>query len=168
MLSIWLILAAVAVLGFSLWLVQAWRDLTFCRAQVAEAWQELRADLAARREMVPYLVTAAPAEAAALGSVIGNACDLAANVEPVRELSQAEARLAAALSRLTVLLDESPDASGNANLNQLRARLRGMDQRVGLLREAHNRQADTFNALLDRPSGRLLSRGQFFQKVDRF
>ncbi len=168
MLFIGVNLAVVAILALSLWLVQAWRQLAFCRAQLAEAWEQLRAELAARREIIPYLVTAAPAEAAASGSVIGNACDLAANVEGVRESSQAETRLAAALGRLTVLLDESSDLSSNANLSQLRASLRELDERVGLLREAHNRQADTFNALLERPAGRLLVYGQMFRKVDCF
>lgn len=168
MFSIWLILAVVAILALSLWLVQAWRVLTFCRAQLGDIWQQLRAELAARREMIPYLVTAAPAEAAALGSVIGNACDLAANVEGVRESSQAETRLTAALSRLAILLSEAPGTEDNANLGLLRARLRELDERVDLLRGAHNRQADTFNALLDRPAGRLLVYAQFFRRVDRF
>ena len=168
MLFIGIILAGVAILALSLWLVQAWRQLAFCRAQLAETWQQLRSELAARREIIPYVVTAAPAEAAASGSVVGNACDMAANVEGVRESSQAETRLAAALNRLTVLLDESPDVASNANLHQLRVRLRELDERVGLLREAYNRQADTFNALLERPAGRLLTRGQFFRKGDRF
>ena len=168
MFSIGLILAVVAIVALSLWLVQAWRELTFCQAQLVEVWQQLRAELAARREMIPYLVTAAPAEAATLGALIGNACDLAANVEGVREVSQAETRLSAALGRLAVLVSESPEAESHANLEQLEARLREMNERVGLLRDAHNRQADTFNALLDRPAGRLLVHAQFFRKVERF
>ena len=168
MLSIGFILAIVAILTVSWWLVQAWRGLRFCQMQIGEVWQQLLAELAARREMIPYLVTAAPSEAAALGSVIGNACDLAANVEGVLEVSQAETRLSAALSRLAILLGEAPDAATNANLDQLRTRLHEMDERVGLLRGAYNRQSDTFNALLDRPAGRLLAYAQFFRKASLF
>ena len=168
MFSIGLILAVVAILALSLWLVQAWRELAFCQAQVGEVWQQLRSELAARREIIPYVVTASPVEAAAMGEAIGNACDLAANVVGVRETSQAETRLTAALSRLAVLLRETPDVAKDANLDQLRASLRELDERVGLLGDAYNRQTDTFNALLDRPAGRLLVHAQFFRKGDRF
>jgi hypothetical protein len=166
--SILIILGAVAGLGFALWLLQAWRTLAFCRAQCIDAWGQLRAELAARREMIPYLVTAANPGKGALVDVIGNACDLAANVEGVRESSQAEARLGAALSRLLAQLDQVEAQDANARLKQLRAHTDEVNARINLLHETYNREADTFNALLDRPAGRLMASVQLFRRMDRF
>ena len=165
--SILIIMGAMATLGFALWLVQAWRTLVFCRAQCTDAWGQLRAELAARREMIPYLLTANPREGGSI-DVLGNACDLAANVEGVRESSQAEARLSAALSRLSAQLDQDEAGAANAKLKQLRAHMDELNARIDLLHEAYNRQADTFNALLDRPAGRLLASVQMFRRMDRF
>jgi hypothetical protein len=166
--SILIILGVVAGLGFALWLIQAWRALTFCRAQCMDSWGQLRAELAGRREMIPYLVTTANPGKGALVDVIGNACDLAANVEGVRESSQAEARLGAALSRLSGQLNQDQTVAANATLKPLRARLGELNARIDLLHEAYNRQADTFNALLDRPAGRLMASVQLFRRIDRF
>lgn len=166
--AILIILGGVAGLGFGLWLVQAWRALTFCRAQCTESWGQLRAELAGRREMIPYLVTAANPGKGALVDVIGNACDLAANVEGVIESSQAEARLGAALSRLSAQLDQEATDAANVKLKPLRMRMDELNARIGLLREAYDRQVDTFNALLDRPAGRLMASVQMFRHLDRF
>lgn len=166
--SILIILGAVAALGFALWLVQAWRTLTFCRVQCMEAWEQLRAELAGRRELIPYLVTAANPGKDSPVDVIGNACDLAANVEGVRECSQAEARLGAALSRLLDQLDQDETDGANAKVKQLRSHMDEVNVRIDLLHEAYNRQADTFNALLDRPAGRLMGSVQTFRRIDRF
>jgi hypothetical protein len=166
--SILLILAVVTALGFALWLVQAWRMLVFCRAQCTDAWGQLRAELAARREMIPYVVTAANPGKGALVDVIGNACDLAANVEGVRESSQAEARLGAALNGLLAQLDQDETDAANAHLKQLRERMDELNARIALQHETYNRQVDTFNALLDRAAGRLMASVQLFRRVDRF
>lgn len=166
--SIAIILAVVGGVSIALWLLQAWRTLVFCREQLEETWGQLRAELASRREMVAYLVAAAPAQAASVADVIGNACDLAANVGGVRESSQAETRLAAALSRLAALIDETPGARANANLEQLRQRLDEVNARIDLLRGSHNRQANAFNALLDRGAGRLLASFQILRRAEQF
>lgn len=166
--SIALILMTMAGVGAALWVAQAWRMLAACRAQMAETWQQLRDELAARREMVPYLVAAAPGGAASLVDVIGNACDLAANVSDVSAASQAEARLSAALNRLAILLDEDEGFPANVNLRHLRVRLAESDGRIDLLRESFNRQVDTFNALLERGGGWLLASASVFRRAERF
>jgi hypothetical protein len=166
--SILIILAVMGGLGFALWLIQAWRALSFCRGQCVDSWTQLRAELAARREMIPYLVTAAGSDKGTPVDVIGNACDLAANVDGVRECSQAEARLGAALGRLLTQLDREESADSSAKMKQLRGRMDDLNARIRLLHEAYNRQADTFNALLERPAGRLLGSLQLFRRVDRF
>ena len=168
MFNIGIILAVAAIVALSLWLVQAWRELKFCQAQLGEVWQQLRAELTARREMIPYLVTAAPAEAAALGSVIGNACDLAANVAGVQACSQAEGRLTAAIGRLFALLDSVPTAVVDENVSGLRAHLAEQEARIAMLVESYNRQAETFNTLLSRSPARLLARLALFQQAELF
>lgn len=166
--SIALILGVVFGLAVALWLIQAWRMLKFCRGEIEGSWRQLRAELAARREIVPYLVAAAPPDATAAIDVIGNACDLAANVQGVRESSQAETRLSAALARLTALLDEAAGVAGNATLKQLRGQLADAETRIAVVRGAHNRQVQAFNTLLDRAAGRLLAWAQIYRRAEEF
>ena len=100
-----LILMTMMLLGGLLWVAQGFRLLRYARGQIQEAWLELRAALLERREMIPYIVAAVPTRVASVLDVLGNACDLAANVEGVPECSQAEGRLSAAISRVFVQLD---------------------------------------------------------------
>lgn len=149
MIPILIILLAMMAMGGVLWVAQAYWTLRFARAHVVEAWSELRAALEDRREMVPYIVAAVPINISPALDVLGNACDLAANVEGVRECSQAEARLSTAIVRLFSQLDVEASLETLELLSPLRDRLKEHDMKVELLKEAYNRQAGLFNALLE-------------------
>lgn len=149
MLSILIILLAMVAIGGVLWVAQAYWTLRFARGHVVEAWSELRAALEERREMVPYIVAAVPINISPALDVLGNACDLAANVEGVRECSQAEARLSTAITRLFAQLDVEASLETLELLLPLRDRLREQDMKVDMLKDAYNRQAALFNALLE-------------------
>ena len=149
------IILALLVCGSVLWVGQALRRLAFCREQVSAAWRQLSDELSARREMMPYIVSAVPVSAAQLVEAIGNACDLASHVSGVRESAQAEARLTMSMKRLFALLDAEPAEGGN--VNRLRGKLDEIETRIDWLRDCYNRQAETFNALLKRGPARLLA-----------
>ena len=168
MLPIVLIVLAMMVSGLSLWLVQVHHAIVFARKQVTETWDALRVELVARREIVPYIVASVRVNSAQVLELIGNACDLAANVTGVQACSQAEARLTAAIGRLFALLDGVPTLSVDENVAGLRAHLAEQEARIALLVESYNRQAETFNILLSRNPARWFARLSLFQRAELF
>ena len=143
--------------GFVLWFAQTYRLLVFAQKQAGEAWNELHRELISRREMVPYIVAAVQVNSEQIVEVIGNACDLAANVEGIRECAQAEARLTAAIDRLFALLDSLPSSKVNESLGRLRQGLQEQQERIALLIGAYNRRAETFNTLLNQGPARVFA-----------
>ncbi len=155
--AVLLIVLTMGLLGSVLWVAQAYRLLRFARGQMSDAWLDLREALLARREIIPYIVAVVPTSAAAVLDVLGNACDLAANVEGVPECSQAEARLSAAISRVFSQLDADSPAESIEMLSSLRVRIKECEMKIELLKGLYNRQVELFNALQRRGAGRMLA-----------
>jgi len=155
--SVLLLIMTMVILGGALWAAQGYRLLRLARGQTLEAWLELREALLARREMIPYIVAAVPSSVASILDILGNACDLAANVEGVLECSQAEARLSAAISKLFSQLDAEASAETLKMMSSLRERVKDQAMRIELLQGIYNRQVESFNALQRRGSGRVLA-----------
>lgn len=150
------IILVMLLLGGVMWVGQAYRMLRMVRFNLMDSWTALKAALNERREMVPYIVAAMPANISPLLDVLGNACDMAANVEGVPDCARAEARLSAALNKLFTQLDTEAPIETLEILLPLRERLKEQAMRVELLKEDYNRQADLFNALQLRGAARVL------------
>ena len=150
------IILAMILAGGVMWVGQAYRMITFARIQRDEAWLELRTALQECRDMIPYIVAAVPANISPALDVLGNSCDLAANVEGVRECSQAESRLKAAIGRLFEQLDTEASLETLDMISPLRDRLKDQAMRVEVLKEAYNRMASVYNALLKKGAARIL------------
>jgi hypothetical protein len=101
-------------------------------------------------------VASVPSNISQALDVLGNACDLAANVEGVRECSQAEARLKAAITRLFEQLDTEATIETLDILAPLRERIKDQAMRVELLKDSYNRLAEIYNTLLQKGAARVL------------
>jgi hypothetical protein len=156
MFSVTVIILVMILAGGVMWVGQAYRILTFARIQRDEAWLELKTALQECRDMIPYIVAAVPAHISPALDVLGNACDMAANVEGVRECSQAESRLKAAVSRLFEQLDTDATLETLDMIMPLRERLKDQGMRVELLKEAYNQMASVYNSLLKKGAARIL------------
>jgi len=151
------ILLTMIILGGALWVAQGYHVLHIARNQMLGAWLELREALLARREMIPYIVAAVPFNVASVLDILGNACDLAANVEGVVECSQAEARLSSAIGKLFSRLDAEASVETLEMISSLRDRIKVQAMKIELLKDLYNRQVELFNALQQRGSGRVLA-----------
>ena len=156
MLPVVVIVLIMMGVGGALWVGQAYRTLCFARAQLMEAWETLRAALAIRREMMPYIVASVPINIAPLLDVLGNACDMAANLSGIRECSQAEARLSAAMGRLFSQLDGEAALETRESLFPLRERLKDQEMKIGILKDLYNNQVAVFNTLQKQGAARVL------------
>jgi len=168
MLPVIVISLAMMVTGAALWVGQAYRLLRFARGQLEEAWAELKTSLEGRREMVPYIVAVIPINTSPDLDVLGNACDLTANVSGVRECSQAEARLSAAINRLLLQLDAEATPETLDVLRPLRDRLKDQEMKIGIMRELYNRQVEVFNTLQKQAAARVLVSGGVISPVELF
>lgn len=168
MVPVFLVIAGMALVGLGLWVAQAYRTLSCAREQVEEAWELLKEALAARREMVPYIVAAVQVHAGQVMDVLGNACDLATNVAGVRDCSQAENRLTAAIARVFALVDEEQAEAANESVNKLRESLAGHDMKIEFCKGQFNRQVEMFNGLLGHGGARLLASIGLFKPADAF
>jgi len=168
MLPVIVIILLVIGLGFALWIGKVSRVLGFAETQVAEAWADLRMALANRREMVPYIVAAVPSTISLTLDVIGNACDLAANVSGVRDSSQAEGRLSAAINRLFSQLDADAAIETRELLLPLREQMKDLEARIAMLKELYDHQGEVFNALLKQGAGRILVSVGVFKPKEMF
>lgn len=162
------IVMIMLLLGGVMWVCQAYRMLRMARFHLMDSWTELKAALNDRREMIPYIVAAMPVNISPILDVLGNACDLAANVEGVQECSRAEARLSAVMSKLFAQLDTEAPIETLEILSPLRDRLKDQEMRVTLLKEAYNRQADLFNALQLGGAARMLVSLGLVLPVEKF
>lgn len=162
------LLLMMGLAGMVLWLTQTHRLLVFAQKQVADAWNELKSELIARREMVPYIVAAVQVNSEQIVEAIGNACDLASNVGGIRECAQAETRLTTAIGKLFALLDSLPASTAEGNLGSLRQRFQEQEGRIRMLIESYNRRAETFNTLLGRGPARAFTYVAMFKAAELF
>lgn len=168
MLPVVVIILVMAGLGGVLWVGQAYRTLAFAQTQLAGAWADLREALEARRETVPYVVAAVPANCSSALDVLGNACDMAANVVGIKESAQAEARLSASITRLLAQLDAEADGATLNALHPLRDLLKDQEMKIEMFKEMYNRQAEVFNVLLQQRGGRILMSLGLVRSVELF
>ena len=168
MLPVIVIVFVMAGLGGALWVGQAFLTLRFAQAQVAGAWSDLKEALGSRREMVPYIVAVVPINISPALDVLGNACDMAANVMGIRECAQAEGRLSAAMVRLFAQLDAESGLETREMLNPLRDRLKDQEMKIGVLKDLYNRQAEVFNTLLKQAAAKVLVSFGAFRPAELF
>ncbi len=168
MVGLALIILAMAGVSFALWLAQTAKELDYARREVKDTWEELRKELMARREMIPYIVGTVRVDASQLLDVIGNACDLADHVSTVQECSQAETRLTSALNKLFSALDADSSSEVRETVGGLRSRLSEQNSRIAVRKEIYNRQAETLNTLLERGVARLFVSLGLYRKVDLY
>lgn len=168
MIAVVVIILAMIGMGTVVWVGQACKTVSFAQSQLNDAWQELKAALEARREMVPYIVAVVPAKVAPDLDVLGNACDLCANVTGIRDCSLAEARLSAALARLFAKLDADPSDEARKALAALRVQLKDHDMKIAILKDLYDQQAELFNALQKQGSVKVLVSLGFVKPAELF
>jgi hypothetical protein len=163
-----LITAGAAVLLAAVWLGRVHRDLAASRLAALQTWEQLRHELAVRRENVPYLVVGASGAAAQAVEVLGNAGDLAGHAVGVPEVSKAETRLTAALRRLLEIIAEEPELRESPRLKAIVQEVEGCNRRLEFLGQLYNEQVMAFNAIMDRSGAWLVARVVSLRKLPAF
>ena len=148
---IFLIVLVVAVL----WVVSAYNRLIALKGQALNAWKQIDVQLKRRHDLIPNLVNAVKGamdfEKGTLEAVIqarNQAVRVAGDAAPtggVKKVAAAEAQLTAALSRMSVVVEQYPQLKATANIGQLQEELTSTENKVSFARQLYNDTATTYN-----------------------
>jgi LemA protein len=154
-----LIIAAVVVAVFVLWVIGIYNGLVSLRNRFKNAFAQIDVQLKRRYDLIPNLVETAKAylsheretlEAVTKARNIASAAASAAAANPadpnaMRSLVSAEAGLGGALSRLMAVSERYPDLKANQNMMQLTEELTSTENKIAFARQAYNDAVMTYN-----------------------
>jgi LemA protein len=143
-----LVLAAAAA-----WLIGAYNGLVSLKNQTLNAFKQIDVQLKRRHDLIPNLVNAVKGamdfERATLEAVIQarNQAVQAGATGPgaVKQISQAENALSAALQRLLVVVERYPELKATGNIAQLQEELVSTENKVAFARQLYNDTATQYN-----------------------
>ncbi|HUL03369.1 MAG TPA: LemA family protein [Gemmatimonadales bacterium] len=147
----WILL--ILIVAVALWVVAAYNGLVSLKNQTANAFKQIDVQLKRRHDLVPNLVNAVRGamefEKGTLEAVI-QARNQAVKVntggpDAVKQISQAENALSAALSRLMVVVEQYPQLKATGNIGQLQEELTSTENKVAFARQLYNDTATLYN-----------------------
>lgn len=154
-----LIVLAVLLVIFVLWLVGLYNGLVTMRNRFKNAFAQIDVQLKRRYDLIPNLVETAKGylkhERETLEAVIqarniaATAAKAAAadpaNASALKGLGAAETGLAGALSRLMMVTEAYPDLKANQNMLRLTEELTSTENKIAFARQAFNDAVMTYN-----------------------
>jgi len=146
-----LIIIAVVIVAFVLFVIGVYNGLQRKRIAVDNAWSDIDVQLKRRHDLVPNLVNTvkgyAKHEKETLEAVI-QARSQAVDAGTVQDQAQAENMLSAALGKLFALSEAYPDLKANQNFMQLQEELTSTENKIGFARQHYNRNVSQYNEAL--------------------
>jgi LemA protein len=147
----WILLLLLGVIV--LWVVAAYNGLIALKNQTINAFKQIDVQLKRRHDLIPNLVNAVRGamnfERDTLEAVIqarNQAVKVsAAAPDSVKQISQAENALSAALSRLMVVVEQYPQLKATGNIGQLQEELTSTENKVSFARQLYNDTATLYN-----------------------
>ncbi len=148
--SLIFLILLVVVVG---WLIGAYNGLVSLKNQTLNAFKQIDVQLKRRHDLIPNLVNAVRGamdfEKETLEAVIqarNQAVKVSASgPEAVKQISQAENALSAALSRLMVVVEQYPQLKATGNIGQLQEELTSTENKVAFARQLYNDTATQYN-----------------------
>jgi LemA protein len=154
-----LIIAAVVVVFFVMWIMGMYNGLVGARNLLKNAFSQIDVQLKRRYDLIPNLVETAKGylkhESGTLEAVIAarNQASTArsavaanpADPSAMQALTGAEGALAGSLGRLNVVMEAYPDLKANQNMMQLTEELTTTENKISFARQAYNDSVMTYN-----------------------
>lgn len=139
MLTVWIILAIVAVLVIFVWVT--YNGLVTAKVRVDEAWSDIKVQLKRRLDLIPNLVETVKGYAAHETGVFEKVTEARANAlnaQGVEETAKAEGEFEGALKSLFAVAEAYPDLKANQNFAQLQQELVDTEDKIQAARRFYN------------------------------
>lgn len=139
MLTLWIILGLVAVVGIFLWVT--YNGLVTLKIRVDEAWSDITVQLKRRLDLIPNLINSVKGYAAHESGVfqaVTEARANALNAQGVKETAEAENMFEGALKSLFAVAEAYPDLKANENFLQLQQELVDTEDKIQASRRFYN------------------------------
>ena len=135
------VVVALAVIGI-------YNALVRLRNQVDNAWSQIDVQLKRRHDLIPNLVETAKGymkHERETFETITKARAAAMGAKSVAESGQAEGRLADALSKFMLVVENYPDLKANQNFLTLQEELTSTENKISFARQSYNDQVLFYN-----------------------
>lgn len=146
MITIWIILGIVAVIGIFLWVT--YNSLVTLRVRVEEAWSDINVQLKRRLDLIPNLIETVKGYAKHESGVFQAVTEARANVinaNGVKETAAAENQFEGALKSLFAVAESYPDLKANENFVELQRELVDTEDKIQGARRFYNSGVTNLN-----------------------
>lgn len=146
MVTVWIILGVVVVIGIFLW--ATYNSLVTLRVRVDEAWSDINVQLKRRLDLIPNLIETVKGYAKHESSVFQDVTEARANVinaKGVKETAAAENQFEGALKSLFAVAESYPDLKANQNFSELQRELVDTEDKIQGARRFYNSGVTSLN-----------------------
>jgi LemA protein len=146
--SIALIVIVAVIALLTLFIIGIYNSLVRTRNQVDNAWSQIDVQLKRRHDLIPNLVETAKGymkHERETFEAITQARSQAVAAKTVPEAAQAEGRLAGALSRFMLVVENYPELKANQNFLALQEELTSTENKIAFARQNYNDQVLSYN-----------------------
>ena len=138
--TIWIIVAAVIVIGGYCW--TTYNSFVKLGTGVESAWANVETQYQRRADLIPNLVSTvkgyAKHEQETLDQVVEARAKALAGGANIEDYAAAQQQVTTALGRLIAIAENYPDLKANTNFLELQAQLEGTENRITVARNNYN------------------------------
>ena len=168
--TIWIIVAAVIVIGGYCW--TTYNSFVKLGTGVESAWANVETQYQRRADLIPNLVSTvkgyAKHEQETLDQVVEARAKALAGGANIEDYAAAQQQVTTALGRLIAIAENYPDLKANTNFLELQAQLEGTENRIAVARNNYNDVVKVYNTKCATFPSNLIAKIFDFEKKSLF
>ena len=144
---------AIAVVALAGYFIKTYNSIVTIEQNVDTQYSNIKVQLQRRADLIPNLVDTVKGYVAHEEKVIQDitsAREKMTNAGNIKELSEANEQLTAALNSLNVVIENYPDLKANQNFISLQDELSGTENRIATARRDYNEVVREYNTKISR------------------
>lgn len=167
--EIWIILGVIALIV--IWLISIFNRIVSMRQRRNNAFSDIDVQLKLRHDLIPNLINTVKAYAKHEDKLLSNITEArsqAMKSNSVKDKSEAESVLGAAMMNLMAVAENYPDLKADANFRQLQTELSDIENKIAAARRFFNNATSEFNTIIQQFPGVIVARMFNYTEEDFF
>ncbi len=167
--ELWVILGVLGIIV--IWLISIFNRIIALKQKRNNAFSDIDVQLKQRHDLIPNLVNTVKAYAkheSELLSKVTDARAMAMKGGTVKDKSEAESILGAAMMNLMAVAENYPDLKADTNFRQLQDELSEIENKIAAARRFFNNATSEFNTVIQQFPGVIVARIFNFSEEDFF